>query len=81
MSLPPNWEIHESKSHPGAFYYFNTYDWIIHLIHQGDRTEYLDRTNRRSTSVVGFIMIIAISGSLLSYSQEACVSFYLLLLS
>lgn len=24
MSLPSGWEKHESKTYPGAFYYFNT---------------------------------------------------------
>ena len=32
MPLPPNWEVHESKSHPGAFYYFNTYISLFYTI-------------------------------------------------
>lgn len=76
MPLPPNWEIHESKSHPGAFYYFNTYISLLYTI--------TGRVTGQSTweepidEVSGFFyfsFIIAFKSSLLSYSQETQVSF------
>ena len=32
MSLPANWERHESKTHPGAFYYFNSFGIAISVM-------------------------------------------------
>ena len=76
MPLPPNWEVHESKSHPGAFYYFNTYislfyPLMVRVTGQSTWEEPIDEVG----GFIYFPFIIAFTSSLLSYSQETQVSF------